>query len=109
MNTETLHVLSGTTEGRYVDSLFTDIISYEESFRQLPYFDDNDIATIGYGVNIEVPGYMTLILNQLGIVNSQMTPSDIINRTNDFIQRVNAVTNGDDGAFQFLGMECFRS
>lgn len=85
MNWDTLHILPGVDTDRYVEDLFS-FVALREGFNiGLPYIKADNVATIGYGFNIQVSTYMTLVLNQLGIVDSEMTSSTITATTNQYL------------------------
>lgn len=94
MRPDTLHQISPES---YMTELF-DFIAVKEGFGRTPYFDSpkpSAKATIGYGFNIEqVPNYMLLVLEQMGIINNTMTTAQIDAAVTACIDAINDTQHG---------------
>lgn len=76
----------------YITEVFIAITESEGS-REDPYFDLVNKATIGYGVNIEVSGYLRIVLQNLGLFDGK-TNAEIAAIQQTFTDTINATPDG---------------
>ena len=64
----------------------------EEQDNPVPYFDSQEHASIGIGVNITVPGNMALVLQQLGVLTANQTVSQQQQLVDQFEQAIAGIS-----------------